>query len=97
MFNKLKNTKETIAVNRMLALTLIFTLTFSYWVILASLGKTIAASIQDLELQGTKTNSANVEFDAYFENNTGKTHQIVQNLSEKIELTLDVEVKQSGY
>ena len=79
-----KKIAERAQIRKAIAILLVFTLTFAYWV---TLGEVLATSIPETE---------SVEFDAYFEINSSKVHEITPVIGEEVTLNLDVEVN-GGY
>ena len=62
--------------DKVIAIFLVFIMTFSYWGMLAS---KVYAEYIDLETQETKTNNKNVQFDVYFKQEDKKMHEINSN------------------
>ena len=80
--------------SRMVAIMLIITLTFTYISIVGMLFNEVYAEVSDLESQSTKTDIANVEFNAYFSNNA---HTGEADINSTNMLYLNLNVKNSGY
>lgn len=78
-----KSAKKT-QIQKAIAMLLVFTLTFANWL---TLGKVIATTIPETE---------KVKFDAYFEENSVKEHEIAPVIGQELTLNLDVEVN-GGY
>lgn len=84
-------------INKVVATMLVLTLTLANMFLLG-MNAQVAFATEGLEGQGTKTNNANVEFDAYFTDENGKkVHDNTTDItSENTKLKLHIQVKE-GY
>ena len=77
--------------NALLAVEIIITMTFYYFVFVGMTAVTYAIDM-------VKTNHANVEFSAYFENENGeKIEKVEENIDKESYLYVDLSVKNEGY
>lgn len=83
--------------NKILASMMITIMMLSYVATIGIYGMEVYANENVLETQGVKTNSENVEFDAYFVKENRKTHSVENQIGEENSVYVEINVKNAGY
>lgn len=83
--------------NKILASMMITVMMLSYVATIGIYGMEVYANENVLETQGVKTNSENVEFDAYFVKENRKTHSVENQIGEENSVYVEINVKNAGY